>query len=553
MRLTGSALTVARRLAETPAGVRLLRRKIFADYGIDALLDLPADKRHPLAVHGGPLEQHRRRGWRGADLEVPTPPPQRTTIADLHRAYRSGQTTPVEVVDQLRERIDESAFGASSFSPYSCLDFAKARQDAEASTERFRDGEPLGRLDGVPIPVKDHFLMAGKPTRCGTAYLDDIADVDAHLVATLRDAGALLYAKTHTTEWGMDPCGFSEHVAMPRNPYDRDCGAGGSSTGTAVAVALGDAPVGIGSDGGGSIRIPSAVNGLFGIKPTLVRIGRTGDLFGSSSVSVSGPIGSSTADLVEFMGVAATVDDPNDPTRRWGPNQRDLADRWRRALGRGVDGCRIGIPRAEFDDLDATLRGPTIDALHRLEDDGATLVDVDIDLLAHAPAIGTLTIGLETMANLEDDLRDHPDRFSDSLRMSMAMLRSVDASTFLAAQRTRAALRHALRKVLDDVDLLALPTTRTTAVDYPLCLDGTPIADDAAIRAMTRFTFLANVTGLPAGSVPVARRDGLPFGLQFVAGAWDEASIFAAMAHAERQGWARVTPPADYRSPLSSR
>ena len=550
MRLTGLSLVAARRFAETSGGARILRQKVFRDYRIDALLDLPAEARAPLLVHPGPLIQNRRRGWRGKDLQPPTPVGYRSTAAELRRAYESGETSPPEILGEIKRRHDTNAFGEATFSPFCCLDFERASQAAKASADRYQRGEPLGPLDGIPLPVKDQYLMKGLPTTAGCAYLAHNADEDAHFVEVLRDAGALLYAKTHSTEWGMNPCGFSPHASLPRNVYNKDRAAGGSSTGTAVAIALGLAPVGSGSDGGGSIRIPAAMNGIFGIKPTFVRIGRTGDLFGSSSVSTAGPLGTSTADLVDFLSVAATVDDPQDPTRRWAPRQRNLGERWYRALGRGVDGCRIGIPTGEWEQLDDSLRTPSMEALRQLENDGAELIDVEVPLMAHAPAIGVLSIGMETLANLQDECARCGDQLSDELRMTLAMLRTISATEFLTAQRSRAALKEQVRDTLEDVDLLALPTTLTTASDYPIDLDATPLADDDALRAMTRFTFLANITGLPAGTVPVGLHDGLPFGLQFVGAAWDEASVLAAMAHAERQQWTQLPQPPGCR-PLS--
>lgn len=549
MRLAGFALITARKLAEKPGGARILRQKVFNDYGIDELLALPRDAREPLRPHAGPLEQKRRRGWSGADLDSPSRPASRTTAADLRDAYRRGVATPTEVIAQLRRRIEEERFGESIYSPFCCLDFDRAASAAEQSTERYEQGEALGPLDGIPTPVKDHFLMEGLAIQCGSVLVDEIADEDAHLVEVLRTSGAFPYAKTHTTEWGMNPCGFSPDFSLPRNPYDRHFAAGGSSTGAAVAVALGMTPVATGSDGGGSIRIPAAMCGVFGLKPTYLRIGRTGDLFGASSVSVTGPIGASTADLVDFLAPTAEADDPEDPARRWGPAQRDLLKRWRRAVGRGVDGCRIGIPQSEWDDLHGPLQQPTLDALYHLEREGAELVDVDIPLAEHAPAIGALSIGMETRSNLADEYADNPDAFSDELRMTLEMLGTITADEYLDSQRTRAAVQYQMRDVLDDVDLVALPTTRTTAPPYGPDADGIPLTDDTALRDMTRFTFLANITGLPAGSVPAGRHKGLPFGVQFVGGSWDEASVIAAMAHAERIGFTSIDAPPG-REPL---
>lgn len=548
MRLKGFTLEAARTVVERNTASKLLQGKFFADYGIDQLLELPPTHRSPLDHHPAPLEQSSRRGWSGQQLDPPSPPPDRLTITGLRNAFIDGELTPVDVVERIRRRVDDGDFGESLFSPFVCLDFDRAEMAARKSADRYRNGASRGRLDGIPIPIKDQHLMEGLPTTAGTRYLDDIASRDAHLIEVLRNAGAVLYAKTRTTEWGMDPCGFCAHQSMPRNVYSRRHGAGGSSTGSAVAVGAGLAPVATGSDGGGSIRIPAAMTGIFGLKPTYGRIGRSGDLFASSSVSAAGPIGSTTADLVDVLAVAATATDPDDPARRWGPAQRDLARRWRRALGRGVDGCRIGIPQTQWDELDSSLRQRSLAALEQLECDGAELVDLNMPLVDHAPAVGMLSIGLETLANIEDDYRKRPRRFSESLRMMLAILETVDATEYLRAQRTRAALKRSMRDALDSVDLIALPTTATTAADYPPALDKTPLLDEQALRAMTRFTFLANITGLPAATVPVGFDDDLPFGLQFVGGAWDEASVIAVMAHAERQQWTRLRPPPDVRN-----
>ncbi|RAL23077.1 amidase [Lujinxingia litoralis] len=545
MRLTGPALTIARKAAESPAGALILRKRAMADFGIDRLLELPASSRGTLRFDPQPLQSRRKRGWNDQKLDPPSTTPGRTTMAALARAYRSGESSPVEVLERIQQQLATRTLGESTHSPFVCTDFERALDAAAASHKRLQAGNALGPLDGIPIPIKDQVDMQGMPVRCGTSYFNPRSESDGHVIAHLRNAGALLYGRTHTTEWGMNPSGFSPHFAMPRNVYSRHHGAGGSSTGSAVAVALGLAPVALGSDGGGSIRIPSALNGLLGIKPTFGRIGRTGDVFGAGTVSTMGPLGQSTADLVEFL-IAASAPDPLDPASRWAPRQPRKAEQWRKALGRGVRGARIGYLSSELDALDPALQQPTLDALRQFAAEGATLVELDLELVTHALAIGVLTIGLETLGNLTDHLREFPADFSEEVRVLIASLRTITTEEFMAAQRTRELLKEQLREALDDVDLIAMPTTRTTALPYDLNLTGAQLLDDQGTRDMCRFTFLANITGLPAGSIPIGRHNGLPFGLQFIGAAFDEASVLAAMAHGERLGLHHLPAPADY-------
>jgi aspartyl-tRNA(Asn)/glutamyl-tRNA(Gln) amidotransferase subunit A len=385
------------------------------------------------------------------------------------------------------------------------------------------------------VAIKDEAHVKGLPTRGGTSYLRAEADDDAWAVERLRAAGAIIVGKTHCPEWGLNPLGFNEHFSMPRNAWSNAHGAGGSSTGTAVAVALGLASVGLASDGGGSIRIPSSLNGVFGIKPTWQRVGRSGDIWGSGTMPHVGPIGASTADCVAFL-AATAARDPGDPATWLQSDLPDAIGGWWRALGRGVKGCRIGVLRGEWAEAPAELAAPAMAALHALEREGAVLVDVDLPLAALCPGIGALSIAPETSANIDDDMRAFPERFTDELRIIHAFMSLLTSRERLLVQRTRAELRHQTARAMAGVDLLALPTMAMGAAHYPLTEDRVGVMDSAATARTTRFAFLANLTGLPAASVPVGLCDGRPVGLQLIGDAWDEASVFAAMAHLERVG-----------------
>lgn len=536
-RLSGTSLSVATRLAGTFLAGTLWRQAL-RDYGAEGLYRLPVASLPPFDELLNPLQAAPPRQW--ADAGLPAPISHRLSTAGLVAAYQSGKTTPVAVMEQIERRVAANQLGKATWSPFVAMDLARAHADAAAATARYRAGQPLGPLDGVPVPLKDQTHIAGLPTRGGTGWRNTPETADSFLVRTLRAAGAVVYAKTHTTEWGMSPLGFNPNFDMPRNVYDAERGAGGSSTGAAVAVALGLATVASGSDGGGSIRIPSAFNGLFGLKPTCNRVGRSGDIFFPSTVAHLGPIGASCADLVDYLTVTAAAVDPDDPLAV--PDRATAPAMWRAALGRGVRGCRIGVLRGEWADADAAVVGPAQAALKALEAEGAVLVELDEPLLAVAPPTGMLVIALETAGNL----RGMPGPHGTDLELTLRLLAAASASDLLLAQRVRAALRRAVLTLLRGVDVLALPTVAGLPPVYRRAENRIAVVDPDEVRRSCRYTALANLISLPAGAVPVGMSDGLPVSLQIMGDAWDEASVLAVMAHLERLGVTQLPLPEGY-------
>lgn len=548
LRLKGAQLSLARRLAESPRTRALAWALAKRDFHTDELARLGADARAPLDDIPCPVAGAPPRAWTDAGLAPPATPWCSGRM--LREAYARGETTPSEVLARIEARLDARAFGASTYSPFIELDLEVARREAEASTERHRRGAAHGPLDGVPVPVKDELHVRGLPTRGGTRFLTSPAPEDAWLVARLRAAGALVYGKTHATEWGMNPLGMSDHFDMPRSPYRSDRGAGGSSTGSGVAVGLGLATVAVGSDGGCSIRVPATHSGVLGLKPSFHRLGRTGDIWAASTMGHLGPIGQSTEDLVDLLEATAGVD-PDDPGTRFATDWSDVVPTWRRALGRGVRGARIGVLTSELADADAPIARACEAALAALEREGAVLIDVEVPLARHAPAVGALTIASESVANTHDHMRTHGALHTEEYRLISAVLHELDAQSFLGAARVRAALRRELARVMAGVDLLALPGSARVAPPYALDEGKRPLMDATSTAAMTRFAFLGNLTGVPAITFPVGMHDGLPVSLQLMGDAWDEASVLAGAAHAERIGLTHIERPTAYRSLLA--
>jgi Asp-tRNA(Asn)/Glu-tRNA(Gln) amidotransferase A subunit family amidase len=529
------ALALATRAAPTRA---LLAAITTRELGVDKLTALEPELRSPFPLHALPLRARASHERPTANLGVTPPAAHAPTSASLTALYRSGALSPRAVTARALDAA--RALGAHTPPMPAVLDFddATALAAAEASAARWQRGAPLSPLDGVPITIKEQSDMAGLPTRLGTSYLaPSPATKDATVVARLRAAGAVLLGTSPMTEFGMTPVGYNPHRTMPRNPHDLRHTAGGSSTGAGVGVATGLVPVALGADGGGSIRTPAALNGVFGLKPTFGRISRGGDGFGGT-VNHLGPLARSVHDLAVFLD-AVSGEDPRDELTRGTAPSRTVD-----ALGRGVRGLRIGIDDEEWRDADPEVARVCRDALAALEREGAVLVPIGAELVRHAAAIGYPTIGAEALAGLREARTFHADRIGDDLTVSLAVLSELDGDAYVDAQCLRATLRAEVARLLADVDVIALPTTAKTA---PRATDDElrgGFVDPPVLDSLCRYAFLGNLTGLPAGTAPVGRdASGLPIGLQILGDAWDDACVLQVLAHLERIGAARVERP----------
>lgn len=543
-RISGRALrTLVSAVRKTPAR-HVVARVLRAQLGIDALRALGVDQRGDLPASWRPLPA-RTRGVRASEnLGAPTSEGWPHGAPAIAAAYAAGREAPARVAQRALAAARELASRTPSLGPLLEYDDARALSFAKECERRIASGQRLGVLDGVPIAIKEEVDVAGLPTRLGTAFLPSTpAPQDSVAVARLRAAGAVVIGTTPMTEYGMSPLGGNVHRAMPRNAHDPTRLPGGSSSGSAVAVATGVVPVALGTDGGGSVRIPACLNGVFGLKPTFGRIPTTGlGLGGGSSVVHIGPLGATSADLALFLQATAGADD-GDPTSAWQPPLDD--GELVRALGDGVRGLRIGVVDSEWAVAPTDVVTPAKAALDALVNAGAQVVSVDLPLAASAAAIGYLTIGLETLCILDAARRDHIDQMGLDLQMLLANLETFRPDDYLDAQRLRQTLREQVRHAFSDVDVLALPTTKAAA---PAITDDEAtggFVDPEALDAMCRYAFIGNLTGIPAGTAPVGRdAQGLPVGLQILGDAWDEASVLAVLAHLERLGVARAERPA---------
>lgn len=544
-RISGRALRALAAAIRTPArhvAVKITR----AQFGIDALSSLPADKRGAIAANWQPVRARKEHARPSQKLGVPEYDGWPATIRELSQAFGRGQTTPGEVAEKSIRAAREFAARKPSLGPFLAYDEERVFRDASESAARIREGKPLSELDGIPIAVKEELHVEGFPTRVGTGWMPHTpAPADCVSIARLREAGAVIVGQTPMTEYGMSPLGGNVHRVMPRNPHNPRHLAGGSSTGSGVAVAEGVVPAAIGLDAGGSVRTPAAFTGVFGLKPTYGRIPAAGhgNPTGSSMIHI-GPIGACAHDLAIVCETASGAHPADAPSLA---QPEYVSDELTDGVGRGVRNLLIGIDEREWADASDEVTRPARDALAALEKEGAKLVPITLPLAKEAPAIGYLTFGLEQCAGLREAHTEHLDELGLDLQVMMTVIKDYPSSDYLDAQRLRATLRHETAMALRAVDVIALPTTAEAApqITDDEARDG--FMDVAALNAACRYAFLANLTGTPAGSAPVGTApSGLPVGLQIVGDAWDEACVLQVLGHLERIECARALRPAPH-------
>jgi aspartyl-tRNA(Asn)/glutamyl-tRNA(Gln) amidotransferase subunit A len=533
-------LDLVHRLSAFPGTSALVRSIVNEVLELAALRRLPDTFRGELPDDLQPRRARAPRRWNEATFGPPARSTWPRTARDYADGYRRRAADPVEVVERALASLAELARRTPSMNVLASWDPEGARAAARVARERIAHGVARP-LEGVPFLAKDQHDVAGLPTRFGTRVDALAAGDDATIIARLRGAGAIVLGKSVMTEWGISPLGNNVHVEMPRNPHVPSRAAGGSSTGSAVAVAFGIGPFATAGDAGGSARIPAAWSGVLGLKPTYGRISRAGEAF-SGTLNHVGAVAVSSADLALFLDAVSTMSDPDDASTEWAPAP-DPAGFGAR-MGDGARGLRIGIDEHEWRDAPTDIAHACREALRALERDGAALVPVRMPLARHAPALGIATIGCEGVAlanTVEPGLRA---ALAVDARLAMNVAAGVSAGDYLDVQRLRRGLRDQLAAALRAADIIASPTLASTSPRLTNREMSGSFSDARLVVDACRFTFLANLTGTPAVTAPVGvDHDGVPIGLQLLGDAWDEAGLLSVLAHLERIGAARVIQP----------
>jgi aspartyl-tRNA(Asn)/glutamyl-tRNA(Gln) amidotransferase subunit A len=442
--------------------------------------------------------------------------------------------SPVELTRACLDRIAEVEPQVQAFVTVLAESAIAAARQAEAEIGR---GDYRGPLHGISIALKDLYHVQGIPTTASSKLRADyVPTYDATATEHLAAAGAILLGKvtTHEFAYGM--------VSPPtRNPWDLDRIPGGSSGGSAAALAAGECLGALGSDTGGSIRIPSSFCGVTGIKPTFGRTSKYGVTPLSYSLDHVGPMARTVADAA-LMLQAISGSDPRD---------RCAADRavpdFSASLHHGVQGMVLGVPTTVyFDNIDPEVETAVRQAITLLEREGAIITEVALPSLSYALAAEFAILMSEASAYHQRDLRASPDHYTPDVRLFLELGELLPATTYLKAQRARHLIKHDVQRTFEEHGLSALlaPTMPGTAPRHDQQTYTFEVEEPTTL-ACVRLSGPANLTGLPALSVPCGvASDGLPIGLQIIGKPFDEATVLRiGQTYETATDWTSRHPP----------
>jgi len=476
-----------------------------------------------------------------------TVPVHAWTLREASRAIREKEISSRELTEILLDRIDRHN---PAINAWITVLREKALAEAAARDEELARGRARGPLHGVPVGLKDIFCTKGIRTTCGSRILHDFdPPYDATVTRKIRSAGAVLLGKQNMDEFAMGSSTETSFFGPARNPWATDRAPGGSSGGTAAAVAAGLCFAGVGTDTGGSIRQPASLCGVVGMKPTYGRVSRYGMIAFASSLDQAGPVTRSVEDAAIVLSVIAGHD-PADSTSVDLPVPDFSA-----AAGRRIRGLRIGLPREYFPEgLDASVRAAVEEVVRALSAEGAETVGISLPHTDHALATYYILAPAEASSNLarydgvrygyraegtngliEMMSRTRSEGFGPEVkRRIMIGTYALSAGYYDAyygkAQKVRTLLRRDFAEAFRTVDLVLTPTSPTPAFRL-----GEKVDDPLTMYLSDVFTIPCNLAGIPGISVPCGRSpEGLPIGVQLLGKHFDEETVLSAAAAIER-------------------
>lgn len=467
------------------------------------------------------------------------------SLAELKRGLEAGEFKSVDIVDALLSRIEGAGAELNAFITVTA---EAARQEAAEADAAIAEGD-TGPLTGLPIVHKDLFCTAGVRTTCGSRMLENFeSPYDATVVERLKAAGAIMLGKTNMDEFAMGSSNETSYFGPVLNPWQHDLSPGGSSGGSAAAVAARLAPAATGTDTGGSIRQPAALTNTVGIKPTYGRVSRYGMVAFASSLDQAGVITRTAEDAAMLLGPMSGFDGRDSTS-----SGEDVPD-YVAALGQPLDGLKIGVVRQHFDDgLDAATGERVRAAIAQLESQGASTIEVDLPNIDLSVPTYYVVAPAECSSNLSrfDGVRfghraSDPEDLLDLYCRSRAegfgaeVKRRIMTGTYvlsagyydayyLKAQRVRQLISQDFANAFKDVDVIAGPTAPTPAFAL-----GAKTDDPVTMYLNDIYTIGANLAGLPGISIPCGFADGLPVGLQLVGPHFSEGRLLQ-VAHQYQQ------------------
>ncbi|MSQ06028.1 MAG: Asp-tRNA(Asn)/Glu-tRNA(Gln) amidotransferase GatCAB subunit A [Dehalococcoidia bacterium] len=460
------------------------------------------------------------------------------SAAELSRGVRDRKLSPVEIVDAHLARIEATEPVLNSFIT---LLPEQARAAARRAEAEIQAGRRRGPLHGIPVGLKDLFNTAGVRTTSGSRLLDTfIPKEDCTVAARLQRAGGILLGKLNMHQFAYGPTGENPDYGHMHNPWDPERISGGSSGGSGSAAAAGQCPITLGSDTGGSIRIPAALCGIVGLKPTYGLVSRHGLTPLAWSMDHPGPMTRTVEDAALTLTVIAGHD-PKDPA-----SSKAAVPDYMAALTGDIRGLRIGVPK-EFwaAPVDAQVAQSVREAIALLAELGAVVSEVSLPLFSASQAISNAILMPEASAYHRDRLLQDGDKLYPPVRLRMEAGLFISAADYLRGQQARRVFNLQARRLLEQVDLLAGPAVPVTAPHLlapTVDIGGRQVGTTAAL---TQYSRPYNITGFPAISVPCGFSDaGLPMGLQLAGRPFDELTVLRA-AHAYQQAtqWHLRRPP----------
>jgi aspartyl-tRNA(Asn)/glutamyl-tRNA(Gln) amidotransferase subunit A len=459
------------------------------------------------------------------------------SAGQLSRLIKRKDLSPVEVIKAHLERIEALEPTLNSFIT---LLGDQAMDAARQAEQEIQAGHYRGPLHGVPLGLKDLYYVQGVPNTSGSKlFRDYVPDFDCTIAGKFKEAGAILLGKLNLHQFAYGPTGENPDYGDMHNPWNPQLITGGSSGGSASAAAAGQCTLTMGSDTGGSIRIPSALCGLVGLKPTYGRLSRFGLTVLSWSLDHAGPMTRTVEDCALVMNAVVGYD-PNDPATADVP-----VPYYTRSLTGDLKGLRVGVPRDYFDvPLEEQVREAVLRAVDKLGELGASVRDVSWPAYHKSALVSGTILMAEAAAYHRKLIHDHGSQLHPAVRLRIETGFFISAVDYIQAQRVRRLFNEQSRDLLKEVDIVAGPSVPITAFrigDTKVTVGNTSVS---AIPLLTQYTRPFNLNGFPAITVPCGfSSDGLPIGLQLASRPFEEGLVLkAAYAYEQATEWHKHRP-----------